>query len=63
MRQWPSQGLLEKSTRPLQMSQNIITATLHPFPHLKRLSHGQKCLHLSSESEAYHEQIPAQIEA
>jgi len=26
-------------------------------PWLKGLYHGQKCLHLSSDSEAYHEQI------
>jgi len=33
---------------------------------LKGLCHGQKCLHLFSDSEAYHEQMaqyPAQMEA
>jgi len=30
---------------------------------VKGLSHGQKCRHLFPDSEAYHEQYPAQMEA
>jgi len=53
----PKPNVLSAKPLLLMISMACVTTPNQRLQPLKRLCHGQKCLHLFSYSEAYHEQM------